>query len=355
MTLQKPAPKTNAPNRTENNLLTQAMPLYIGILLLILGAIIGFGVRAAFFEAPVITPDQNNQNPTPLNVTVFTAPNCPSCNQTTSFELLLQKRGIAFTRITKDTADPQVKTEFDSLDANSLPVVSVDLVELQARDSALLTSLTNYGQNKNGQFILEELNLLPATQPINPVTIQLVSIPQTNACTSDKPTIIEYSDFLCEDCYNVLGQSVQLQKDFNTEIEYRFVPLTVLGQDNDSELVANSYLCAVDQNTGEQYKKSIFEQFFGLNFPSWDTERQMIAATQAKVPDLNQFATCLDQNKFSSQLNPRTGTNTQQADQFKINRLPTYVIDCQYLVIAPQDITKTLCELHPELTACGNQ
>ncbi|MBS3061530.1 MAG: thioredoxin domain-containing protein [Candidatus Diapherotrites archaeon] len=351
--------KTRIGTKTEPGFWVQSMPIYIGVMLLIVGLLAGFGLRAAFFEAPVITnPDQNNDtNQTnSIEVKVFTDQTCAICNETTSFELLLQKRGVAYTRTSIDISNPQNRATFDSLDANTVPTVSVNAADLKKKDAALEATLSRQFKTKNGQLIMEEIELYAVTKPDYPIPVKFVQNPSPAACvTAQTPLVWEFGDFLCPECYDTLPQVVQLESDFNNQIQYDFKHMIYFGQDTDSERVANSAECARDQNKFTQYKKTIFEQFFGLNFPSWDPARQLVAATQAQIPDQNQFKTCIDSNQHFDKVNRTNGTDITIARQFKVAMVPAFLIDCQYLVLRPANIANTLCGLHPALAACDNQ
>ncbi len=336
----------------------QAMPVYIGLLLLILGLIVGFGIRTVFFEAPIVVNPDSNALLKPLRVTVYSSPECPACSEATSLELLLQKRGVVFERVNADISQAPYSAEFEALDANTVPVSTIDSIELKKRDPALFASLGNLFKEKNGLLVFEEIELYKVTLPDFPVPVLFTKLPAGGSCQwneGDKPLIWEFGDFLCKDCYDSIGPMSQLLADFNNQIEYDFRHFVSFGQDNDSELIANSAECARAQGWFEPYKKTVFEEFFGLRYPTWDGNFQVQAAEKARVPDVNAFKTCIEEKRYQSKVAPRTGTDYSIGSAYRVKQLPAYLIDCRVLVVKPNALEETLCGLHPELSACDAQ
>jgi predicted DsbA family dithiol-disulfide isomerase len=350
-----PQPKNDA---AEGTFWSQSMPLYIGVLLLILGLIAGFGLRAAFFEAPVIIdPDQNTPSELPaLQIQVYLPSDCNGCVQKTIPELILEKRGIAYERTVADTRDPAVIARLKQLGAASLPITVMDTIELQRRDQQLFDTISAYGDNRNGQLVLEDRRVYRQTLLAgSPLILQYLDNPSAACTVTAKAQVLDFDDPLCRDCFASHGQVDRLLENFGPDIDYQYRTYLRAGQGDDGESAANAILCAADQNNFLAYKDRLGQQWYERGLPVWENAQQYTIAQDTNTKDLNAFRACIDTNRHYAQVDRNTSVDAALAARFAITRQPAFVIDCQYVVFNPQSISAVLCGIHPELAGCKDR
>jgi protein-disulfide isomerase len=145
----------------------------------------------------------------------------------------------------------------------------------------------------------------------------------TTLGSPDAPvTIYEYSDFQCPFCAKAAAETVpQLDTDYlaNGKAKLIFKAVRFLG--DESKWAAEAALCANDQGKFWEYHNKLFEEQAGENKGTFKIENLKLFAGQI---GLNQgdFDTCLDENKYETQV----ADNTSEATQRGVNSSPTFVV-----------------------------
>ncbi|MDO8625100.1 MAG: thioredoxin domain-containing protein [Candidatus Diapherotrites archaeon] len=346
----------NTKSHSNPSFFQQSTPLYIGLLLLVLGLVVGFGLRAAFFEAPLPTNPDTNTTPTlqPLEVQVFLPANCTNCVEKTVLERILDKRGVLYERKLQNTTDATVQAQLKSWNITTLPVTAVNTLELQRRDPPLFNSIGPYGQNNNGTFFIEEKNIYPDTLlPGSQIILQHLQNPVPSSCSMNtKPVVWEFGDPLCKDCFASHGQVDQLLLTFGNQIQYEYKSFLQSGQDQDDENAANAIECARDQNQLQAYKNEMGQKWYEQGAPIWSTVTQLQIAKDLNMTDLNRFQSCINNGTHRSVVDRNNGIDATLARAFGITRQPAFALDCQYTVMNTQSISQILCDVHPQLVGC---
>ncbi|MFA4907708.1 MAG: hypothetical protein WC602_05550, partial [archaeon] len=228
---------------------------------------------------------------------------------------------------------------------------------------------------KNGNYIVPETFL----DGIPRQTMYLE--PQSTECSpqSGFVTVDEFFDFKCAPCNGALPLVSRLKQDLNSEMLFRNRNYVLLGAP--SERVAVAYECAKLEGKGDEFMAMAFDRMFGEKTPLRDlisidqntrdyyiTDDQKFfdelegIAKSIEIQNIPSFGKCYLKNETLG-IAGKNGTDAIFGGKFGIKWVPTFVVDCQYVIPGADPviggnqstIDNAVCLLHPELKACQPQ
>ncbi|MBU0636203.1 hypothetical protein KKE06_04220 [Candidatus Micrarchaeota archaeon] len=344
---------TSAPK--EKSFSREGIPMYIGILLLVLGIILGFGFHALFFPPEIIVqPPAVPLGPEPiaLDLTIVIHPDCKLCSNESSLELLLTEREKKANVTLVDATTPEGADLVQSLGIDSFPTTIVNTVEFKDADAALFATLQTKFSIVNNSLVLPEKDLMLQTKI--PAGYMLKEIPGGVACElpENKVLVWEFGDLLGNATYNSLpsvSALLALNRDTN-EIEYDFKYL--YSSNSDSESVAIADACSKSFGVFETYHRGILERWHSLQLPTWNWVEQLAVAEKVGLEDLTGFQSCVEDQDPLETVAFQTGQDTLLAQTLDLQQVPSFVVDCQFVMVNHLKLVEGVCQQHPELSAC---
>ena len=144
-------------------------------------------------------------------------------------------------------------------------------------------------------------------------------------------TIVEFSDFQCPFCRKFWIESFsQLKRDYidtgKVRLIFRDFPLSIHDQAKPSALAAE---CANEQGKFWEYHDALFEeqQKLGTGTVAYSTQDLKAWATKIGL-DSNKFASCLDSEKYASEVDE----DTESGSSFGVTGTPAFFINGELVV-----------------------
>ncbi len=272
--------------------------------------------------APIRLPDARSDDPKPGDVIVI--------SQTTVYYFVIAVlffiAGFAVAWITFSTT---IDTKFANLKDQVVAAAS------GAASESVATAIAGIGGNA------------VAVQPTStPVPRQNVSVGQGASWgpADAKVTIVEFSDFQCPFCEMFYSDTYQLiRKQYGDKIRfvYRQFPIASLHPYALGAALASE--CALEQGKFWEYHDALFSNQSNLT-----KEALLKYADQAKVPDTQKFAQCLDSQKYLSKVQ----ADLQEGAGYSVQGTPTFFINGNILVGA-QPFANFAAAIDSELRQAG--
>jgi protein-disulfide isomerase len=186
-----------------------------------------------------------------------------------------------------------------------------------------ITAFSNFGgKNKSSSPNPAETQQL-ISNLTTPVIPGAEAIGQHNASLN----IIEFGDYQCAFCarFNQETKDELISKYVDTGIvRFGFKDLVIndLPKDKLSTLAAEASYCAAEQNKYWDYHDEIYRNSRGENTGWISTDSLIGFAKNVKMPNLSQFAECLNSHKF----NHLVLQNDMFAKSIRLGSTPTFLI-----------------------------
>ena len=344
------------------------IPLYLGILLLVLGIVAGITVGKVLISCPgadanaAIGPDTNAPKPVLLTKIVYDG-QCDFCSKEISFLSIIEANGINHSKDMVDAYSEEGKALVKALKFNFLPALIIDANSF--KPSMQIT--TNQGQSiglkelidemldemlgrkavvrRDNYFILPEMPEF-ATKSL---TTSFVETPESCKLDSNMARLDEFADYLCPYCANAVAEMDRLQEKFGAQLEYHFRNFVV---HEEALKIANAAECARNQNSFEKFMRCAFEEKFTNNKDTTDANVLKECAVSSEVNDMNAFETCMNEWGAWDIVELEAGTDVLAAKAYLLTGTPGFVVDCRYVMGMPQ-LESAICKLHPDLNGCG--
>lgn len=328
-----------------------SMPLYVGVLLLVLGIVAGFVFHAVFFPPKIILQKPEPQ-PVSFSFSFVFNPDCKLCSQQSSFELLLKQRKLLFDVKTVDAKTAEGQELIGKFGIDSFPTVVVNANDLSNADAALFATLQTKFPVKNSFLVLPEKDFMRETKIFS--SYMLKEIPKGVSCTipSGKALLWEYGDDLEKATSDSLPIVSKLWSDFNAGLEFDFKHLSLTPL---AEKVAVIDACGKKAGIFPAYHRLLIEKFQTKQLQVWDWFTSRNLALEAGIQDINSFLSCIDTNQTLPMVAAKTGADAQSADAYGLRQIPSFVLDCQFVILNPEKLKENICLQHPELNSCEAQ
>lgn len=359
---------------------TNKHPAKKGQYLAVAAIIVVIAVIAAaivIFYYPKQTPPQTPPSKPPsakVNVIIVYSSQCTVCDKTNSILLFLDQKNIPYELGLLDETTVEGKKAVKDYNIAMVPTALVDA------NSLALYALTDkvfagQFQKVKGKYVVPE-------RFYDNIPGQIMFLqPPSDECNVQKGivTVDELFDFMCPSCNKALPEVDRMKSDFGKEMLHRYRDYVLGGAP--SERIAVAYECARLQTDGNEYLHGAFDAIFGEKTPLRDliaidqntrnyvvtsdenfTKELEKIAVDSNVPDINAFNKCYA-NGETFFIAGTSGTNAIFGGKYQAKWIPTFIIDCQYVVSGADPviegqqttISKAVCLLHPELKACAGK
>ncbi len=167
----------------------------------------------------------------------------------------------------------------------------------------------------------------------NAVAVEPTPVPRQNVSVGNSPawgpadakvTIVEFSDFECPFCERFFTQTYPLIRNVygnKVRFVYRHFPLTSIHPDALPSALAAE--CANEQGKFWDYHDYLFSHQSDLSHNAL-----VSYATQVQVPDIKQFTTCFDSQKYMSTIQ----SDLTDGTGYSVSGTPTFFINGNILV-----------------------
>lgn len=367
------------------------------IAIIAMALFIAFSPKSLSLEDFLAQQNGNGQETGAVKMIVLTSNRCPDCENFSTLEAMFIVNGVKYEiqEIKESTEDGQALIQ--ATGAKSLPFYLID--EKTISGNAVVKTASGFQPLKNvlqyyvglgkgtyneGIFAFPEMNL--DNGPVKPVL--LLGEP----CGSKKSFDIQM--FLDPYDPNTIGRSqdyenlrgvLSLDTDINVAFHYNYLPtysakmvydyIQLYGGSQETvvdnvERAADYLICANDMGNEAfiNMERSFYASYCDANwsvansgdtrylwncsdsnhFGVWiNAEELVLAERRADLEGDLDFYNCLynvDEKKQIMQL---------IADTAGINRTPSAIVNCQYVVPADEKITQTICMINPEIRFCG--
>ncbi len=330
--------------------LVSPLPAYIGVLLLLVGLVVGFGIHAVFFPPKTIV-----QKPLPESLSLawqlVVHSDCKLCPSQSSFELLLAQRKVVSDIETVDATSSKGLELVQKFNIQSFPTVVVSVDSFQQTDSGLLTILKSKFPSalKQGFLVMPEKGLMAETRVYS--SYMLAEVPAAVACTvpQGKTVLWEFGDNLERATFDALPKVSSLWSDFNAELEYDFKHLALYPNSEDAAIIDE---CSKRTGLFPAFHKFSIEQRNTRGRETWNWVDARSIAYELGLSDVNAFGQCVQSKETLPIVQTKTGEHAKLAEAFDIQQVPSFVLDCRFVIVDSKELKKEICLQHPELKAC---
>src|SRR3989338_6957490 len=346
-----------------------AIPLYLGILLLVLGIVAGITVGKVAISCPSGDANASCPNPNPPKPLLLTKivydGQCDFCSKEISFLSVLEANDINKSVELVDAYSEEGKALVKEHKFNFLPALLIDVnsfgsgMQIKTNQGASISLKELIDEVLDGMlgrkalvrsgnyFILPEMPEF-ATKSNN---ISFIETPEPCKLDANFARLDEFADYLCPYCANAVSEIDALKEKFGPGLEYHFRNFVV---HEEALKIANAAECAGKQGAEEfdKFMRCAFEEKFTNNRDTTDSNVLKECANSAGVGDMNAFETCMNEWGASDIVDFESGSDTLAAHAYLLTGTPGFVVDCRYVVGLPQ-IGSTICNLHPDLNGCN--
>ncbi len=353
-----------------------AIPLYLGILLLVLGIVAGITIGKTTISCTADANAANCPNPNPPKPLLLTKivydGQCDFCSKEISFLSVLEANDINKSVELVDAYSGEGKALVKSLQFNFLPALIIDgnsfrnSMQIKTNQGASISLRELIDEVLNGMLgriaVLKRDNfyVLPempefATKSNN---ISFVETPEPCKLDANMARLDEFADYLCPYCASAVATVDALQEKFGNSLEYHFRNFVV---HDDALIIANAAECARKQGAEEfdKFMRCAFTTKFTENIDTTDENVlkgcalvSLAGSPGDGIGDMNAFETCMNEWGALDIVDLESGSDTLAARAYMLTGTPGFVVDCRYVVGLPQ-VESAICNLHPDLNGCG--
>jgi len=351
------------------------VPIYLMIMLVLLGLLIGLGINMLFFPQPEIpdsgiNPDINNINDTEYRsvpITMVYTDDCVSCRTTNTIEELFIVRQIPYTINKVEFSSAEGQELQQQFDFKTLPTALIDAEKIKFYPSTK-TNFDGVFRLQNNKYIAPELNLNE-----NAFFPSFYLEKPTEFCRSEKPSIVHFDDYYSNESINAKNTLYDFMKDFNQSVDFKF-SFTQLGSKDENAIIGNLFLtCAGEQGSYVELEHMITGIYCNNPFKGDETiitdvetagcrtisEHYGTALTQFELDvalgrtsvDINSFLSCIENKDVL--LN-----NAEKiAAELGLTKIPPggiFLLDCEETT-SLSNLKKDFCNKHPEIEACSDE
>ncbi|MBI2529537.1 MAG: thioredoxin domain-containing protein [Candidatus Diapherotrites archaeon] len=346
-----------------------SIPLYLGILLLVLGIVAGITVGKVTISCTNADSNANCPNPTPpkplLLAKIVYDGQCDFCSKEISFLSVIEANDINKSVEPVDAYSEEGKALVKEHKFNFLPALLIDINSL----SGSMQIKTNQGASislkelidevldgmlgrkvvmrSGNYFILPELPEF-ATKGNN---ISFIETPESCKLDANFARLDEFADYLCPYCASAVATVDALKEKFGSGLDYYFRNFVV---HEEALKIANAAECARKQGAEEfdKFMRCAFTKKFTENIDTTDSNALKGCANSSGIGDMNAFETCMNEWGASDIVDLESGSDILAARAYQLSGTPSFVVDCRYVVGLPQ-VESVICNLHPDLDGCG--
>jgi len=351
-------------------------PIYLLIMVFILGALIATAAFIAFYKPkPEPNKDQNGQindiniNDTAyrtIDMTMIYSKDCKKCRETNTFEELFNVRNIKYNlkKVEANTEEGKKIIERFGIDRVPTAIIEAEKLKFYPKTKADFDAQVAIGKmaKKFNAYVAPELNLdLQAYFPV-------YFIKKVPGLCSEKPTITIFDDFYNPENTKSRRILYNFIKDYNQGTDIKFMYAQTQASTDENAVIGNLFLtCASMQGKFIEMEYAMAGIYCNNPFngdPTILTEPEIngcwtlsnhygkpltqteldIALNRAKI-DINTFMQCYN-NK-----NIIYNTAKKTAEELGIERSGTILIDCKETTQLFM-LEKSFCAIHPEYENC---
>jgi protein-disulfide isomerase len=170
----------------------------------------------------------------------------------------------------------------------------------------------------------------PTETPVPRQNVTFTSAPTWGPADA-KVKIVEFSDFQCPFCEIFYKQTYQLIKQrYGDKVQFAFRHFPIAQIHPDAERASMASECANEQGKFWEYHDALF-----LNQKNLSRDALVQYANQIKVPNIEQFTTCLDSQKYLTKVQDDLNAGIN----YSVTGTPTFFINGNILVGAQQFAT----------------
>lgn len=329
------------------------LPTYIGVLLLLVGLVFGFGLHAVFFPPKTIIKEPGPKTDS-LSWQLIVHPDCKLCPSQSSFELLLAQRKIVSNIETVDATFSNGKELVQKYGIQSFPTAIVSVDSFQQTDSGLFTVLKSKLPSavKQGFLVMPEKDLMRETKVYSSFMLAQVPVGVSCSVPFEKTVLWEFGDNLERATFDALPKVSQAWSDFNAELEYDFKHLALYPNSEDAAIIDE---CSKKAGLFPAFHKLSIEQRNTRGRETWNWVDARSLAYQLGLTDVNAFEQCVQSKETLPIVQSKTGEHAKLAQAYDVQRVPSFVLDCRFVVVDSKELKKTICLQRPELTACESE
>ena len=356
---------------------------FMGIIIMV---IIAAGIAAYYYSGNLGAQNQNNSSnanngnnangnagsgTAKVQVTLVYSAKCTVCDKSNSALLLLDQKSIPYEIKAMDAEWEEGKKIVAEYGISVVPTALVDINAL-ALYSATNKAFARQFRSVNGKYVIPE-------SFIDGIPRQTMFLkPQSEECTAQSGfvTVDEFFDFSCASCNAARKEAEKMKRDMNSEMLFRNRNYVLRGEP--SERLAVAYECAKLGGKGEEFMEMAFDGMFGEKTPLRDlisidqNTREYYVSDEEKflleitgiakkigVQNIPSFNKCYLKDETIG-IAGKNGTDAILGGKFGIKWVPTFVVDCQYVIPGADPVIggkqstigNAVCLLHPELKAC---
>ncbi len=350
------------------------IPIYLMIMLVLLGLLVGLGINMLFFPQPEI-PDPGinpdlNVNDTEYRtvpITLIYTDDCVSCRKTNTIEELFIVRQIPYTITEVELSSAEGQELLEQFDLETLPTALVDAEKIKFYPSTK-TNFDGVFKLQNNKYIAPELNLnenayYPSYYLEKPVEF----------CSSEKPSIVHFDDYYSEESIAAKNILYDFMQDFNQSVDFKFSFTQFISRDENA-IIGNLFLtCAGEQD----YYAELEQKITGIycNNPFKGDEEIITGPEIMGCETLSgHYGTALSQFELDVALG-RTDINADSfnmcienkdfllnnaeniAKDLGLTKIPPggiFLLDCEETT-SLSNLKEDFCNKHPEIEACSDE
>jgi predicted DsbA family dithiol-disulfide isomerase len=328
----------------------QDFPLTLAALLVVFGLVAGAAIFSVFLAKPQALPNNSANTGSyaeaPLEMKTIYNSDCKVCLQQSSIELLLEQRNIKFKTEKLDMKVKENGVLAGTLGMTSFPSTIINAKQLKTMDLEVYNALKAVFPITGDYFVVPEKDLMAQTKALS--AIMFLEAPTKERCGVTKGTIklTEFFAFSSAAAFNAQSMLTQLKKDFNSTIEIEEKPLAVFGEANALPTIAT--MCAKQQGKFSEMKDALFEAKFKQSKDISDANAITEIAAKVNGLDLNALNICLDSNSTKKEIE----TDLNAATAYGLAVVPSYILDCIFVLPNEADLKQKICAFHSDFNAC---
>lgn len=341
------------------------LPIYIGVLLLILGIAAGFAAWKTAPFCPSADCPSAGTGEQPVKIQLVYSAKCAICDRNNSIAFFFDSLGIPYEISAVDSETSSGKALVEKYSISQVPSALLPLKEL-ANYPDLKNRLARQFDVAEGVLVIPEV--LFDDKPHNSMFLELPD--KTCAKPSSGVKIELFCDFLAKSCIKMPAAETTLREKFMEEMDFTYRSYVV--RNEPSELISIAMECAGRQDKKRQFYYSIYSTGFDFPYPFYNALEcnnegtcyfldynyalnvLVDYAIKSDVPDLNAFSTCLKGSETKNIAGIKEGSDNIAAQSYALKGVPAFIADCQYVIhdVNSSSIADSICSLHPELDAC---
>ncbi len=363
------------------NLLLSNIPLYLGILLLIVGLLGGYSLRI-ITEPEVALPQPSGNGESPgfvptLRAKLIYSDQCKICGKNNTFELVLISASIPYEMEEIEAGSPEGIRLVGNYNVKTVPTILVEEgsvnpdITVQTKDGQIVKLKELLRSNLvRDKYVIPEMRFDQRAHPI-------MYLMEVEECSSPEGKInVE----IFSDPYDLA--EIQLKpvieealRDFNELIDFHYNYIAsysanalypVYGID-DTVLAAEFIYCASEQGKYLEFDRHVRGIYCNKGSIDETTDQELIYCevgntrlekplTQDEIDNAVEW-TNLDLNRLDEcrqSVREKFEESEGNAKEFGVISTPSALVDCRYLILTA-NLKNVICEIRPDEDACKEE